>query len=147
MRAVSLVAPSEVRIVDDWPEPDCGPDEVVIQTRGVGLCGSDLSVFDGKRQVPEMPWVFGHEGGGDIVAVGAEVTDRQVGQRVVVEPNFADLTCAACRAGHTSACVNRQILAITRPGLLAERVAVPAEFTWPVPDSWTDVALACFEPL
>jgi alcohol dehydrogenase/L-iditol 2-dehydrogenase len=147
MRAVALLAPGEVRIVDDWPEPECGPDEVVIQVRGVGLCGSDLSVFDGKRKVPTMPWVFGHEGGGDIVAVGAQVTERQVGQRVVVEPNFADLTCAACRAGHTSACVNRQILAINRPGLLAERVAVPAEFTWPVPDSWTDVALACFEPL
>jgi 2-desacetyl-2-hydroxyethyl bacteriochlorophyllide A dehydrogenase len=147
MRAVALIAPGEVRVVDDWPEPECGPDDVVVRVRGVGLCGSDLSVFDGKRQVPGMPWVFGHEGGGDIVAVGDAVTDRRVGQRVVVEPNFADLTCAACRAGHTSACENRQILAINRTGLLAERVAVPAEFTWPIPDSWTDVALACFEPL
>lgn len=147
MRAVALVAPGEVRIVDDWPEPGCGPHDVVIRVSGVGLCGSDLSVFHGKRQVPDMPWVFGHEGGGDIVAVGAGVTDRQVGQRVVVEPNFADLTCPACLGGHTSACPNRQILAITRSGLLAERVAVPAEFTWPVPDSWSDVALACFEPL
>ena len=147
MRAVALVAPNEVRIVDDWPEPECGPRDVVIRVRGVGLCGSDLSVYAGKRQVPGLPWVFGHEGGGDIVAVGAEVTDRQVGQRVVVEPNFADLTCDACRSGHSSACPDRQILAINRPGLLAERVAVPAEFTWPVPDSWQDVALACFEPL
>jgi alcohol dehydrogenase/L-iditol 2-dehydrogenase len=147
MRAVALIAPGEVRIVDDWPEPECGPHDVVVQVRGVGLCGSDLSVFDGKREVPRMPWVFGHEGGGDIVAVGEAVTDRLVGQRVVVEPNFADLTCAACRAGHTSACENRQILAINRTGLLAERVVIPAEFTWPVPDSWTDVALACFEPL
>jgi len=147
MRAVALVAPSEVRIVDDWPEPRCGPHDVVIRVRGVGLCGSDLSVFSGKREVPRLPWVFGHEGGGDIVAVGDQVTDREVGQRVVVEPNFADLTCAACRSGHTSACVDRQILAINRPGLLAERVAVPAEFTWPVPSGWADVALACFEPL
>lgn len=147
MRAVALTAPGQVEIVDDWPEPEYGPTDVVVQVRGVGLCGSDLSVFDGKRQVPRMPWVFGHEGGGDIVAVGSAVANRAVGQRVVIEPNFADLTCDACRSGHTSACAGRQILAINMTGLLAERVAVPAEFTWPVPEHWTDVALACFEPL
>ncbi|HEV7907896.1 MAG TPA: alcohol dehydrogenase catalytic domain-containing protein [Pseudonocardiaceae bacterium] len=147
MRAVTLVTPGQVEIVDDWPEPECGPHDVVVQIRGVGLCGSDLSVFDGKRAVPHMPWVFGHEGGGNIVAVGSQVRDRQIGQRVVVEPNFADGTCPACRAGHSSACVDREILAITRQGILAERVAIPAEYTWPIPPTWPDVALACFEPL
>ena len=147
MRAVALVAPGRVEIVDDWPEPEPGPGDVVVQVRGVGLCGSDLSVFDGTRQVPGLPWVFGHEGGGDIVAVGAGVDDRGVGQRVVIEPNFADGTCAACLSGHTSACADRQILAITRTGILAERVAVPAEYTWPVSGDWPDAALACFEPL
>lgn len=147
MRAVALVAPGQVKIVDDWPEPECGPTDVVVQIRGVGLCGSDLSVFDGKRKIPELPWVFGHLGGGDIVAVGPDVRDRQVGQRVVIEPNVADLTCEACRDGHTSACESREIVAITRTGILAERVAVPAEFAWPIPNTWADAALACFEPL
>jgi 2-desacetyl-2-hydroxyethyl bacteriochlorophyllide A dehydrogenase len=147
MKAVTLVEPGRVEIVDDWPEPECGPNEVVVQIRGVGLCGSDLSVFDGKREVPSLPWVFGHEGGGDIVEVGSEVTNRQVGQRVVIEPNYADGTCEECRGGHTSACVNRVILAINTPGILAARAVAPAEYTWPVQESWTDVQLACFEPL
>ena len=147
MRAVALVAPGQVEIVDDWPEPEPGPDDVVVQIRGVGLCGSDLSVYDGTRQVPGLPWVFGHEGGGDIVAAGTGVTGREIGQRVVIEPNFADGTCAACLAGHTSACDDRQVLAITRTGILAERVAVPADYTWPVSSDWPDVALACVEPL
>jgi len=147
MRAVSLVEPGRVELVDDWPEPECGPHDVIVRIRAVGLCGSDLSVFDGKRAVPAMPWVFGHEGGGDIVAVGSDVDTRQVGQRVIIEPNFADGTCPACLSGHTSACVDRQILAITRTGILAERVAVPAEYTWPISADWSDVALACFEPL
>jgi 2-desacetyl-2-hydroxyethyl bacteriochlorophyllide A dehydrogenase len=147
MKAVTLVEPGRVEIVGDWPEPECGPNDVVVQIRGVGLCGSDLSVFDGKREVPQMPWVFGHEGGGDIVEVGSEVTNRQVGQRVVIEPNYADGTCVECQAGHTSACLNRVILAINTPGILAARAVAPAEYTWPVPESWTDVQLACFEPL
>ena len=79
MRAVALVAPGQVEIVDDWPEPEPGPDDVVVQIRGVGLCGSDLSVYDGTREVPAMPWVFGHEGGGDIVAAGPGVTGREIG--------------------------------------------------------------------
>jgi len=147
VRAVTLVEPGRLQIVDDWPEPECRPTDVIVQLRGVGLCGSDLGVYDGKREVPRMPWVFGHEGGGDIVAVGSEVTDRQVGQRVVIEPNYTDLTCPWCRSGRTSACPDRVVLAINAPGIMAERVAAPAEFTWPVPPDWPDVALACFEPL
>jgi 2-desacetyl-2-hydroxyethyl bacteriochlorophyllide A dehydrogenase len=147
MRAVALVAPGQVEVVDDWPEPAPGSGDVVVRIRGVGLCGSDLSVFDGNRQVPGMPWVFGHEGGGDIVALGSGVRDREIGQRVVIEPNFADGSCAACLAGHTSACDDRQILAITRTGILAERVAVPADYTWPISSDWPDVAVACVEPL
>jgi threonine dehydrogenase-like Zn-dependent dehydrogenase len=147
MRAVALVAPGQVEVVNDWPEPELSPDDVVVQIRGVGLCGSDLSVFDGTRQVPGRPWVFGHEGGGDIIAVGSGVKDREVGQRVVIEPNFADGTCPACLAGHTSACDNRQVLAITRTGILAERVAVPADYTWPISPDWPDVTLACVEPM
>jgi L-gulonate 5-dehydrogenase len=147
VRAVALVAPGQVELVDDWPEPECGPRDVVVRIRAVGLCGSDLSVFDGKRAVPRLPWVFGHEGGGDVVEVGAEVHNRRVGDRVLIEPNFADGDCPACLAGHSSACANRQILAINRTGILAERVAVPAEFTWPISTDWPDVAMACFEPL
>ena len=64
MRAVALVAPGEVRVVDDWPEPECGPGDVVVRVRAVGLCGTDLAVYAGKRPVPGMPWVMGHEGGG-----------------------------------------------------------------------------------
>lgn len=145
MKAVVLAAPRHVEVVDDWPEPAAGPDDVVVAIRGVGLCGTDLGLYDGKRAVPARPWVIGHEGGGEIVAVGSRVTNRHVGQRVVVEPNYCCLTCPACQAGRTSACPRRQIVGVDHPGLLAERVAVPARFTWPAPCS--DATLACVEPL
>ena len=147
MRAIVYLAPQQVKEVQDWPEPQCGPFDVVVRMRAVGLCGSDLSVYDGHRDVPSLPWVMGHEGGGDVIAVGSEVTDRTVGQRVVIEPNIACLDCPACRSGVTSDCNRRRILGMNHPGILAERVAVPAEFTWPVDGDCPDEALACFEPL
>jgi threonine dehydrogenase-like Zn-dependent dehydrogenase len=147
VKAVVYLAPQQVKEVEDWPEPFCGPGDVVVAMRAVGLCGSDLSLYDGHRVPPSLPWVMGHEGGGDIVAVGTDVTDRYVGQRVVIEPNISCLDCPACRAGVTSDCKQRLILGMNHPGILAERVAVPAGFTWPVQDDCADEVLACFEPL
>lgn len=147
MRAIVLVGPGRVDVVEDWPEPDPDPHDVVVHMRGVGLCGSDLTVFRGQRAVPTLPWVMGHEGGGDIVAVGAGVTERRVGQRVAIEPNYCCLDCGSCHAGYTSACTRRVVVGMNYPGLLAERVAVPARFTWPVPADWADETLACVEPV
>jgi threonine dehydrogenase-like Zn-dependent dehydrogenase len=146
MRAVVLSEPGRVAHIQDWPEPALGPHDVLVAMSGVGLCGSDLSVYDGTRATPSFPWVMGHEGGGDIVAVGDQVRDREVGQRVVIEPNYPCLACARCRSGHTSACAERDIVGMNVPGLLAERVAVPSRFTWPVDSNAPGELLASIEP-
>src|SRR5919198_544755 len=138
MRAAALVRPERIEIIE-VSEPACGPEDVVVRMLGVGLCGSDLAVHSGSREVPSLPWVLGHEGVGEIVAVGSAVRERRVGQRVAIEPNYCCLSCSACRTGFTSACPNRVIVGINTPGLIAERVAVPAEFTFPVAEH---VALA-----
>lgn len=147
MRAIVLARPGRVEVVEDWPEPVPGPHDVVVRMRGVGLCGSDLEVYHGRRETPALPWPMGHEGGGEIVAVAAGVTDRRVGQRVAIEPNYSCLECPSCRTGITSACSHRAVVGMNHPGLLAERVAVPARFTWPVPADWADGTLACVEPV
>ncbi len=142
-----MVGVGDVEVVDDWPEPPCAPDAVTVAVRGTGVCGSDLAVVQGKRPVPSLPWVLGHEAFGAIVAVGGDVTDRKVGERVVIEPNYPCLRCEQCRTGATSGCRERRIVGISEPGLLAERVSVPARFTWPVPSAWSDADLVCVEPL
>ncbi|GAB2957244.1 alcohol dehydrogenase catalytic domain-containing protein [Amycolatopsis acidiphila] len=145
MRAVVLTEPEELRLVD-LPEPDCGPHEVLVRMRGLGLCGSDLAVYTGSRPV-DAPWLMGHEGVGEIVAVGGAVEDRQVGQQVAIEPNYCCGRCPACCAGFTSACPNRVIVGMNHPGLLAEYVAVPAAFTWPAAATVAIEDLVCTEAL
>ncbi len=96
MKAALLVRPGQIEI-EDVPEPEVGPDEVAIAVGGVGLCGSDLSVFSGAWAAPSYPWVMGHEAFGTIDSVGPGVDPGRIGQTVVVEPNVACLTCAQCR--------------------------------------------------
>lgn len=147
MKAIVLVEPGRVEVAEDWPEPVPSPHEVVVQMRGAGICGSDLDVYHGRRETPALPWPMGHEGGGEVVTLGASVTDRRVGQRVVIEPNYCCLSCPQCLSGSSSRCPRRTMVGFNHAGLLAERVAVPARFTWPVPADWPDATLACVEPV
>jgi len=71
----------------------------------------------------------------------------EVGQRVVVEPNYPCLRCPACRSGLTSMCPDRVLVGFTAPGLLAEYAAVPSAYAWPVPGRWSDGDAVCVEPL
>jgi threonine dehydrogenase-like Zn-dependent dehydrogenase len=146
MKAALLARVGEVILVNDWPEPEPDRGQVVVELTGVGLCGSDLAVWSGGREVP-FPWIMGHEGTGTIVEAGPGVSSARVGERVIIEPNYPCGSCRSCRSGRTSMCPHRQSLGINIQGLLRERVAIPDEFAWAAPHGLTDQDLACVEPM
>lgn len=144
MRAALLVEPGSV-VIGEVPDPEPGPGEVRISVGGVGLCGSDVSVFSGRWTAPSYPWIMGHEAFGTIDAVGSGVAPDRIGETVVVEPNGPCFTCANCTRGWTSSCVGRHSVGMNRPGALAEFLVVPDRFAWPAPDL-PPVDLVCVEP-
>lgn len=146
MHAAVLTSPGQLRSVQ-LPKPDYAPREVLIRMRGLGLCGTDLAVYSGARVPPADAWLMGHEGVGEIVAVGSEIDDRTVGDQVAIEPNYCCGRCRACRRGLTSSCQNRIALGLNHPGLLTEYVTVPGQFAWPAPSSVAVEDLVCVEPL
>lgn len=146
MKAALLVGDRSFEVTGDWPEPDVGPDDVLVDVLGVGLCGSDLAVWAGDWATPRRPWVLGHEAIGTVVDVGSNVSRARIGDPVAIEPNYPCGRCAQCRAGRTSLCPNRRVVAMNTPGLLCERAAVPSEFAWPVPPSVNQADLLCTEP-
>jgi threonine dehydrogenase-like Zn-dependent dehydrogenase len=83
MRAACLVGSRELRLVD-VPEPVAGPGEVVIRLRACGICGSDLNAWRGVPGIeyPLPAGAPGHETWGEVVALGAGVSDLSVGQCV-----------------------------------------------------------------
>jgi D-arabinose 1-dehydrogenase-like Zn-dependent alcohol dehydrogenase len=64
------------------PEP--GPNQVLVKTKACGICGTDIWMSQGKVAFGPFPLSLGHEGVGEVVAVGSGVTTRKVGDRVGV---------------------------------------------------------------
>ncbi|HET8842105.1 MAG TPA: alcohol dehydrogenase catalytic domain-containing protein [Ktedonobacteraceae bacterium] len=133
MRSAMLHAPRSVSI-EQVPVPSCKDDEVLVEVEVVGLCGSDVHIYTGERSLTD-PMILGHEIAGRLVALGSQVPPDRVGQRVVVEPNIACGQCIYCRRGLGRICPSKQIVGQTRWGGLAEYVAVPEQFAWPIPDN------------
>lgn len=137
--------------LEERPVPMPASDEVLIRVHSVGVCGSDVHYFKHGRIGPyivESPLILGHELSGEIVAVGADVDESRVGQRVAVEPQRPCRVCEFCREGAYNLCPKMEFYA-TPPidGAFCEYVLIQDDFAYDVPDSISDHAAALMEPL
>ena len=125
MKAVQIVAPSEMRVVEvEQPQPKAG--EVLVKMCYVGYCGSDLNTYLGRNPMVQLPVIPGHEIGGEIAAVGEGVPASLVaGQTVTINPYTNCGTCASCLAGRVNACQFNQTLGVQRNGAMSEYIVVP----------------------
>jgi len=97
--------PLELQSVD---KPDCGEDEVVVETEACGICRSDWHAWQGDWEwlglVPQPGLIFGHEPVGRVVEVGDNVRRFDEGDRVTNPFNLSDGTCPYCQAGRANIC-------------------------------------------
>lgn len=150
MTASVLVRQGELR-TEQRPVPVPGRGEVLVRITSVGVCGSDTHYFAEGRIgsfVVDSPLVLGHEPAGVIVALGEDVSDRPIGQRVSLEPGIPDPLSAQSLAGCYNLDPGVRFFA-TPPidGVFSEYAIHPAAFCHPVPDAVSDDAAALLEPL
>lgn len=141
----------EKTVFEDRPVAPLAPYEVRVNVRQTGLCGSDCHYKMHGRIgdfVLRKPMVLGHESSGIITAVGSDVTDRRVGDRVALEPGVPCCMCALCLAGHYSHC-EKLVFAATPPydGTLATYYNLRSSFAHPIPDNMSLEAASLMEPL
>ena len=122
MRGAVMHAPGDVRVQDREAPRIVEPTDAVIRVEAACVCGSDLWPY---RGVEELPWPapMGHEYVGIVEEVGNAVETVKPGQFVVGSFWATDNTCAICRAGYQSACVNRVPMGAL--GAQAELLRVP----------------------
>ncbi|WP_435748008.1 zinc-dependent alcohol dehydrogenase family protein [Nocardioides sp. SYSU DS0663] len=105
MRATTIHGPRDIRL-SEVPDPTIEePTDAVVRITASCICGSDLWPYRGENPITEGQTI-GHECIGVVAEVGSEVRDLSVGDFVVVPFDHCDGTCAHCRAGVQSACVN-----------------------------------------
>jgi L-iditol 2-dehydrogenase len=124
----------------DIPAPEIGPDDLLVQVKACGICGSDVHGLDGStgRRIP--PIVMGHEAAGVVAAVGASVKGFGVGDRVTFDSTIFCGKCFYCLRGQSNLCDNRQVLGVSpgeyrRHGAFAEYVSVPQQISYKLPDA------------
>ncbi len=86
--------------IEDVDMPHIGPDDVLVETKACGICGTDLHICDGWGYTPDLPFIMGHEPAGVVAEVGSNVTRFRIGDRVV--PNIFFLAATATIAGRTA---------------------------------------------
>lgn len=151
MKALVLVEYNRLEI-QDLPEPQLGPEDVLIEVKACGICGSDVHGLDGSTGRRRPPLVMGHEASGVIVQTGRNVLGWAAGDRVTFDSTIYCGQCHFCRRGQINLCENRRVLGVScdeyrQHGAFAQYVAVPQRILYRLPDAVTFQRAALLEPL
>jgi 2-desacetyl-2-hydroxyethyl bacteriochlorophyllide A dehydrogenase len=140
--------PSKVGVtLEDVPAPEFSPWEVLIRVKAVGICGSDLRIFNKTDPSKRENYILGHEVSGEIVDLGEKVHGFQKGDRVATEICIGCAICRYCRKGLVNLCENLNEIGVTMNGGMAELVAAPARNVHRIPDNLSFEEATFADPL
>lgn len=133
MRAVVLDAPRQPLRLTTLPDPEPGPDQLLLGVRACGVCRTDLHLRDGEIDTPKLPVVLGHQ------IVGVTDDGRRVG---VPWLGWTDGDCMYCRSGRENLCVNARFTGRDIDGGFAELTVADERFCLPLPPELSDQEVA-----
>jgi L-iditol 2-dehydrogenase len=156
MLAARLHGPADLRVEQVSNPGPPGRKQVLLRTSVTGICGSDLHSFQDGRigdTLVDAPLILGHEFCGVIEEVGPESSDGnfeplRAGTRVAVDPAQPCGRCEQCQHGHPNLCWHLHFCGVFPDGgSFCERMLMPAQSCFPVPESINDTEAALLEPL
>jgi len=142
---------SEVGLwLEDVPEPEAGPMDVLIKINKTSICGTDVHIWNwdkwAQKTIP-VGMTTGHEFSGTIAALGSGVHDFEVGERVSGEGHIVCGHCRNCLAGRRHLCPYTQGVGVNRTGAFAEYLSIPAINAYKVDPSIPEDVISTFDPL
>lgn len=145
---VKMLAGHDGMAYKDIPIPEATGDLVQIKIAYSGICGTDLHAFKGSYASTKPPVVLGHEFSGVVTAVGPDVTQIKVGDRVTSETTFKTCgTCPMCKEKNYNLCGNRQGIGTQINGSMAEYLVSREESVHKIPDNVSMLSASLTEPL
>jgi threonine dehydrogenase-like Zn-dependent dehydrogenase len=136
----------------EWPEPVIETNEVLVEVKAVGICGSDVHGMDGSTGRRKPPIIMGHEASGVIVKTGDAVKGWNIGDRVTFDSTIYPLNDWYTLRGLYNLSDNRMVLGVSpgeyrRHGAYAEYVNIPQHILYKLPDEVTFTQAAMVEPV
>jgi len=133
------------------PQPEPGPDDVLVAVKACGICGSDVHGMDGSTGRRRPPIIMGHEASGVIAGAGAAVKGWATGDRVTFDSTIYCGYCEFCRSGSINLCENRRVLGVSceeyrQHGAFADYVVVPQRILYRLPEGLGFEQAALVEP-
>jgi 2-desacetyl-2-hydroxyethyl bacteriochlorophyllide A dehydrogenase len=132
VRAVEVSSPGSWSVTE-VRDPSPGASEALVRVSVCGLCGTDMHILDGELTSATYPLIPGHEFAGEVVAVGSDVENAQVGDVVAIDPNLPCRRCHYCRIGRGNLCAEYNAIGVNRPGGFAELIAAPETSVYRLP--------------
>jgi threonine 3-dehydrogenase len=133
----------------DAPEPEYGPNDLLIKIKITAICGTDVHIYQwdkwAQKTIP-VPMITGHEFVGTVQAMGSEVSGFSEGDRVTGEGHLTCGHCRNCRAGKRHLCRNTKGVGVNRQGCFAEYLVIPADNAFKLDDFISDESAAIFDP-
>ena len=147
MSALVYESPLQMN-VRQVPIPVIQPDEVLIRVAYSGICGSELSGYEGKNSLRKPPLIMGHEFSGHVEVIGSAVDrpELKVGTAVTANPLVSCRQCRYCLSGKQHLCPNRKLLGAHLPGSNAEFVVICADALFLIPPGLSLATAALAEP-
>jgi propanol-preferring alcohol dehydrogenase len=143
MRAMVLDSPGEPLRVAEVPEPEPGPEEVLLRVHACAVCRTDLHVVDGELSDPKLPLIPGHQIVGTVERVGGRIDRFAVGDRVGVPwLGYTDGSCRYCLTGRENLCDAARFTGYQIDGGYAEYAAADHRFCFPIPAGYPDLRAA-----
>ncbi len=150
MKALEKTHPREGLWRVTAPVPEIRPDEVLIKINKTGICGTDIHIWnwdDWAAHTVPVPMITGHEFAGEIVELGRNVQDLDIGQRCSGEGHLIGKTSRQSRAGKFHLDPGTRGIGVNEQGAFAEYLALPAFNVVPLPDTISDDIGAILDPL
>lgn len=121
--------------IEEMKVPSIGADEVLVQVKIAGICGTDVHYRRGEFQPAKIPVVLGHEGAGIVKEIGSNVFHVKVGDNVAIHYIISCGNCPACLRGRDNLCRNRLSIGSGVDGTFAEYIKIPARNAIRIPDN------------
>lgn len=122
------------------------PNEILVQIKRIGICGSDIHAYKGKHPFTPLPVVQGHEYSAEVLVVGSLVTKFRPGDKVTGRPQLTCGACNPCRQGRYNVCQHLKVEGFQAPGVAQDYFILPEDRAYKINIEVSYDEIALIEP-